>query len=66
MMPLDFYIANLQRIAPQLSALYRELLQRGAVSQTMRHPLPFRVPLRGTQLRRALLTASSSSANQCK
>ena len=37
MMPLDFYIANLQRIAPQLSALYRELLQRGAVSQTMRH-----------------------------
>ena len=36
-MPLDFYLANLQRIAPQLSALYRELLQRGEVSQTMRH-----------------------------
>ena len=32
MMPLDFYLANLQRIAPQLSALYRELLQRGEVS----------------------------------
>ena len=37
MMPLDFYIENLQRIAPQLCGLYRELLQRGEVSQTMRH-----------------------------
>ena len=32
-MPLDFHIENLQRIAPQLCGLYRELLQRGEVSQ---------------------------------
>ena len=37
MMPLDFYIEHLQRIAPQLSDLFRELLQRGEVTQTMRH-----------------------------
>ena len=36
-MPLDFYIEHLKRIAPQLSALYREQIQRGAISETMRH-----------------------------
>ena len=36
-MPLDFYIENLEKIAPQLSKLFREQLRRGAISETMRH-----------------------------
>ena len=36
-MPLDFYIMNLKRIAPQLSELFREQLRRGEISATMRH-----------------------------
>ena len=36
-MPLDFYLEHLHTIAPQLSALFREQLRRGEISQTMRH-----------------------------